>query len=315
MKQAPYPKDEEERLKTLHNLDILDTLAEERFDRITRIAKQLFDVPIALVSLVDNDRQWFKSKQGLSVNETPREVAFCSHTILFDKIMMVEDTMKDDRFHDNPLVTRDPKIRSYMGCPLKIEGYNIGTFCLIDTKERTFTDSEKLTARDLADLVQSEINSLHISTTDELTSLTNRRGFKLIASHVFSYCLREKKPLTLLYFDLNKFKKINDDFCHAEGDTVLKAFAQALCQGFRNMDIIARLGGDEFCILCPGLHQEEMPKLLSRLDDALATSDLTNHTIDYSVGFIELDASRHSSIESLIAEADQSMYERKNKSL
>src|ERR1700752_1549332 len=110
------PADENTRLDTLRALNILDTSPEERFDRLTRLAKRLFGVPIALVNLVDADRQWFKSCVGLSATETPRDISFCGHAILGDDILLVPDAGVDERFHDNPLVTGDPNIRFYAGC-------------------------------------------------------------------------------------------------------------------------------------------------------------------------------------------------------
>ena len=118
MKTPELPADERTRLEILRSLKILDTLPEERFDRLTRLARKLFDVPIALVSLVDVNRQWFKSSAGLDATETPREISFCGHAILGDDILVVSDTQLDERFHDNPLVTGGPAIRFYAGCPL-----------------------------------------------------------------------------------------------------------------------------------------------------------------------------------------------------
>lgn len=127
------PADEPARLDALRALNILDTSPEERFDRLTRLAKRLFDVPIALVSLVDVDRQWFKSCVGLDASETPRDISFCGHAIVGDEILMIRDTLVDERFHDNPLVTGAPHIRFYAGCPLRVpNGSKIGTLCLID---------------------------------------------------------------------------------------------------------------------------------------------------------------------------------------
>ena len=108
---APLPDDENARLSTLRVLRVLDTDPEERFDRLTRMARRLFQVPIALVSLVDADRQWFKSAQGLDVPETPRDVSFCGHAILSDDILLIPDTHADPRFVDNPLVTGAPHVR------------------------------------------------------------------------------------------------------------------------------------------------------------------------------------------------------------
>jgi GAF domain-containing protein len=123
------PLDECERLDALRALGILDTEGEERFDRITRLAKRLFGVPIALISLVDQDRQWFKSRQGLDASETSREISFCGHAILKDSALVVSDTLNDERFHDNPLVTSEPSIRFYAGQPLRAPGGSGSALC------------------------------------------------------------------------------------------------------------------------------------------------------------------------------------------
>ena len=157
MREAPIPEDEELRIKTLRSLCVLDTQSEERFDRITRLAKRLFDVPIALVSLVDSDRQWFKSRQGLDARETPRASSFCGHAILSDELLVVNDASKDDRFADNPLVTGEPHIRFYGGCPVRAEnGQRLGTLCIIDRSPRALSESDEQALRDLAGMVEAE---------------------------------------------------------------------------------------------------------------------------------------------------------------
>ena len=120
MISAPFPHNEFARLACLRSLNILDTAPEERFDQLTRIARRLFSVPIAQVTLVDADRQWFKSGAQSPVTETPREYSLCAHAILDDKIMHVENALEDQRFSDNPLVVGDPRIRFYAGCPLRV---------------------------------------------------------------------------------------------------------------------------------------------------------------------------------------------------
>jgi ribonuclease BN (tRNA processing enzyme)/DNA-binding response OmpR family regulator len=155
---APFPEDEERRIQALHELGILDTAAEERFDRCTRIAAALFDVPIALVSLVDTNRQWFKSRHGLDVSETPREQAFCAYAILRDDIMVVPDALRDDRFAENPLVTGEPRVRFYAGCPLVLaDGTRLGTLCLIDHQPRVFDETRLALMRDVAKMIEREI--------------------------------------------------------------------------------------------------------------------------------------------------------------
>ena len=137
------PVDELLRLETLRNLKILDTDPEERFDRVTRLAKRIFGAEIALVSLVDSDRQWFKSYQGIEVTETSRDVSFCGHAILDDEVMVVQDALADERFRENPLVTANPNIRFYAGCPISApNGSNVGTLCVIDSEPHDIDDGD-----------------------------------------------------------------------------------------------------------------------------------------------------------------------------
>ncbi len=158
MEPAPPHPREKERLAALRDLDILDTPPEEGFERITRIAQALFDVPIALVSFVDRDRQWFKSRRGLPLAQTPRDVSFCAHAILGEQVMVVPDAMADPRFDDNPLVTAEPDIRFYAGAPLfSPDGLPLGTLCVVDTKPREWSASDTASLEDLARLVVDEI--------------------------------------------------------------------------------------------------------------------------------------------------------------
>jgi phosphoribosyl 1,2-cyclic phosphodiesterase/CheY-like chemotaxis protein len=157
--RARLPENEAARLAALDALEILDSAPEERFDRIIRIASQAFDVPIALVSLVDRDRQWFKSCIGLDAKETPRDMAFCAHAILNDEVLIVPDAFQDPRFADNPLVTGEPHVRFYAGCPLKLpDGNLVGTLCLIDTRPRQLDDARINLLRDLGKLAETELS-------------------------------------------------------------------------------------------------------------------------------------------------------------
>jgi PAS domain S-box-containing protein len=158
-------RDETRRLTALYELKLLDTPSEERFDRLTRLALRLFDVPIALVSLVDRDRQWFKSCQGLAVRETPRSISFCTHTIESDHAMVIEDALLDPRFVNNPLVTGEPHIRFYAGEPLHAaDGSRVGTLCLIDSRPRQFDEKDRAALRDLSQCVQVELNAIELIT-------------------------------------------------------------------------------------------------------------------------------------------------------
>jgi len=158
MPAAAHPPDEAERQKLLASLRLLDSEAEEVFDRITRLVARLLKVPTALFSLVDADRQWFKSRVGLDATETPREQAFCAHAILQDQPLVVADATHDARFADNPLVTGAPNIRFYAGVPIRSTGgLPIGTLCAIDDHARVLTADELCIMIDLADIVQKEV--------------------------------------------------------------------------------------------------------------------------------------------------------------
>jgi signal transduction histidine kinase len=158
MQSAPPTDDEKERLKKLEEYAVLDTDTEENFDRITRIVAEVLGVPISLVSLVDESRQWFKSRHGLDATETPRELAFCAHAIHSEELFLVPNAKEDERFHDNPLVAGDPNIRFYAGAPLVTpDGYKIGTLCAIDCEPKALSDDHRQLLEDLASLVVDEL--------------------------------------------------------------------------------------------------------------------------------------------------------------
>jgi len=170
------PANEDERHASLCQLNILDTDPEEGFDRLTRLAQSYFKVPIALVSLVDSQRQWFKSRQGLDATETPRDISFCGHAILGTDIFCVPDTLEDPRFRDNPLVTSPPSIRFYAGAPLSSpDGMKVGTLCIIDTEPRIWSGEDARVLRDLADCVEKELGQAELlDTTQVLASQESR---------------------------------------------------------------------------------------------------------------------------------------------
>lgn len=315
MISAPTPTDEPLRLETLRGLDILDTPPEERFDRLTRLARRLFGVSIALVSLVDADRQWFKSHDGLAATETPRDISFCGHAIAAADVLTVPDALLDERFHDNPLVTGPPRIRFYAGCPLSApNGSKLGTLCLIDSSPREFGEEDRALLRDLAHMAEQEIVAAQLANMDELTQLSNRRGFQLLAQHALRVCARLGHPAAVLYFDLDGFKQVNDGFGHAEGDRALAGFASVLLKVFRDSDVIGRLGGDEFAVLMTNCAATDIGAVTQRLQRALDAYNREagrGYEIRFSVGSFVADGARAGAIGDLLAEADASMYGRK----
>jgi diguanylate cyclase (GGDEF)-like protein len=309
------PANETQRINVLHSLGLLDAPPDERFDRLTRLAKRLFDVPVAKVTLVDNDAVFALSCAGQASGPVPRELSFCSHAIVGDGVLLIPETRDDPRFHDNPYVTDAPFIRFYAGCPLEVPGgARVGSLCLVDFEPRRFSDEDVALLRDLAAMVEQEMAAVHMATVDDMTGLLNRRGFEASAPQALQLCTRLDKPASLLFFDLNRFKQINDTFGHAEGDRALKVFAETLRKVVRSSDLPGRLGGDEFVALLINSSRDETALVVERLRAAINErneADRRGYEICFSVGQVELCAGQPLAIAELLAQGDAEMYKNK----
>lgn len=315
MIKPKIPNNEVERLQLLRTLNILDTSYEERFDRVTRMAKRIFNVSISLVSLVDEDRQWYKSKQGLNAFESPRDISFCGHAINQEGLFIIPDASKDERFVDNPLVTGAPYIRFYAGYPLKLrQGINIGTLCIIDPSPKVLNEEDQQLLKDLGAMVEQEIQSVQLATLDDLTQISNRRGFLTLVDQSLKVCRRNQLSMSFVLFDLNKFKAINDEFGHHEGDFVLTTFAQTLLNSFRDCDVVGRLGGDEFVAMLSDSNGGKIDIALERFSTAIEEINKTlnkQYQINYSAGVANFQHDTDKSIEDMLQDADAAMYENK----
>lgn len=309
------PVNETTRVATLNALSLLDACPEERFDRLTRLAKRLFQVPVAKVTLVASDSVYTLSCSGQLGDPVPRAMSFCGHAILGDDILLVPDALLDARFHDSPLVQGDPHVRFYAGCPLFApNGAKLGALCLIDHVPRNMGEEDIALLHDLATMVQQEMAAVQMATMDDLTKLANRRGFEMLAQQAIHVCLRMKKVASLLFFDLNQFKEINDTRGHAEGDHALVAFADVLRHVFRNSDLIGRLGGDEFVTLLLDVNQHDTRAAIDRLRAALMqhnAEEQRGYDICFSVGQVDFDPQRHDTIARMLADGDAEMYRNK----
>lgn len=332
----PVPANERERLQALRALHVLDTPAEANFDTLTALAAQLLGVPVVLVSLVDERRQWFKSRFGTQATETSRAVSFCGHAIHSDDVFVVEDARLDPRFADNPLVLGEARVIFYAGAPLRLSGGEvIGTLCAIDHRPRELAPTERSILQVLARHVvvelelrrqveeliaemehrrQAEHRYMQLATRDPLTGLPNRAALLDRLNQALHAAARGGHRLAFMFLDLDRFKLINDSLGHAVGDELLQAVAERLHRAVREADTVARLGGDEFAIL---LHEPRDADSALRVVDKLLDSlrrpvALGSHalTVRASVG-IAFYPEHGDSADQLMRHADLAMYQAK----
>ncbi|MBN3926928.1 sensor domain-containing diguanylate cyclase [Nostoc sp. NMS4] len=323
------PDNETERLKALADYNILDTLAEQAFDDLTALAAYICKTPIAVISLIDSDRQWFKSKVGLKSSETPRNCSFCSHTILQpEDILVVPNAIKDDRFNNNPFVRGNLKIRFYAGIPLITpDGLAIGTLCVMDSVTHHLSYQQldalrRLSRQAIAQMEliqevrnrkQAEIEGRQLSLTDELTGLHNRRAFLLMAAQQLKIAHRMKVSCWVMFIDLDGLKQVNDTLGHDMGDALIINAGRLLKQTFRNSDIVARLGGDEFIVFISSYFQDA-DSIQARVQANIAKFNQQqncSYKLSMSMGIERYSPESNMSLEQLIARSDELMYAQK----
>ena len=303
---------EDRRIAALRYFEILDTPAEEPFERITRLAKTITQAPIVLISLVDEFRQWFKSKQGLDIDETPRDVSFCAYTIGQPGPMVIEDARLDQRFANNPLVTGEPHIRFYAGVPLRTrDGYNIGTICVIDTKPRQLDAKHIAVLQDLARLVIDEMELRLVAAVDSLSGALSRRAFCDAARRDIAQSIRKGTSLCLAMIDIDHFKILNDKHGHAAGDLAIQNVVSVCKDSLRESDYIGRVGGEEFAVMMPNAsysHSFDLAeRLRSKIEEARIESADGPLRVTVSIG-VTASSRSISSIEELMRQADAAMY-------
>ena len=302
---------EEARLAALRRYEILDTPPEETFDRITRLVRAVLRVPMAVVSLVDRDRQWFKSRQGVAATQTARSISFCNHTIRDSKPLIVGDALADPRFATSPLVLGEPYIRFYAGVPLRThDGHNLGALCAMDTRPRRIEAEEIDILADLARLVVDELELRLIASIDSLTGLMTRRAFLDAGRRDVARALRYGRNLSCLMIDVDRFKTINDAQGHAAGDLVLQDIAATCRLQLRAGDYLGRVGGEEFAVILPETGCEEAFEVAERLRNAIAAEPVAAPggpiCVTASIGTAML--TRPQDLGTLMANADAALY-------
>lgn len=300
------------RLQALQNYQVLDTAREDPFDRVVRVARSILRAPIALVSLVDRERQWFKARSGITFCEAPRDLSLCAHAIESDEPFIVPDTHADARFRTLPLVVGPPYVRSYIGIPLRTPaGYRIGTLCVMDTEVRQPELEQIGILQDLAALVMDELELRLVATTDGLTGALSRRAFLAAAARDLAHVRRHGGDLSCVLLDLDHFKDINDTHGHAAGDRALQEVVMLLKSGLRNADYVGRLGGEEFGVIMPGADAivacEIGERLRQRVMNAWLPTQAGEVRLTVSVGVATL-MPQDARIEDLLCRSDRALY-------
>ncbi len=312
------PVDDTERLQALQRYGILDTPMEPAYDELADIAGHVCEAPVALVSFVDRDRQWFKSAQGLPDRETPLDQSVCRYAIRQSDVFIVSDLAQDVRFANYGIVTQVNPLRFYAGVPLVTpDGYALGTLCVLDHRPRQLSQRaqdllgalarqvvrllELKRANDrqgqmLADLDAARQQMAVLAHTDVLTGLANRRAFTERLRQEQALLQRGNEPACLLMMDLDHFKRINDVHGHHVGDQALQRFADLCRSVFRASDVVGRWGGEEFLALLPSTGVEQAQAVAQRVHAALTQQPLPGidppHQLSVSMGLTLFDPLR-----------------------
>jgi len=287
MLPAPIPANEAERIDSLRQMLLLATPDEASFDRITRIAQRLFHAPIVLISLIDADRQWFKSCVGLPVRETGRDVSFCGHAIMNKALFVIEDAREDPRFADNPLVVNPPHVIFYAGRPLRnADGHMVGTLCVIDHEPRVFSPADRRSLDDLGYWVEAvfrnrDLCETQIEVIGELEEA--RRGALLdpmlnLWTHdaVLEICRREvrrafngKRPLSVAIVAITNLDAIRAQHGDDAARPALIEGAKSLLTLLRSFDTLGRFGEHEFIAILPDADATLAAELVARVRDGM----------------------------------------------
>jgi diguanylate cyclase (GGDEF)-like protein len=335
---------EQERLAALQKLAILDTQGEQPYDDLTRLASFICGTSMALISFVDSDRQWFKSKVGFQIDSTPRSESICAYTIQQPGLFIVPDATKDERFSSMPLVAGGV-FRFYAGAPISTgDGLRIGSLCVLDDKPRDLSEAQKEALLVLSRsataylLIRSQVHQLlrnaeerrtieqqlrykngmlaeanrhlqHLAVTDALTGLPSRR---LIESSLHEHqhaAVTMAGSLSLLMIDVDHFKRVNDTYSHETGDLVLKRVAEVLRSSVRDTDTVSRYGGEEFVVLLRGAGHGTAVAQAERLRASIAFDAGSPVQVTVSIGVATARGDhRQQEVPMLLTEADKALY-------
>jgi diguanylate cyclase (GGDEF)-like protein len=317
------------KLASISSSKLLYTPLEERFERVTRLARRALSVPVAAVTLIDDKKQWFKSVSGWNVTEIPSERSLCLWTVETNDITVIPDTRTDPRTRDHALVRNPPHFAFYAGVPLRDERDLVtGTFCVYDTKPRRFRAADRQCLRDLSGIAQREVYSDRLSDAhnalssklgaarreammDPLTRLWNRRGAAALIKNAFEKADRERSVVAVALLDLDHFKTINDTHGHQIGDEVLRRLGARLTASVRLHDACCRIGGDEFLLLMCDTDGATAKRVTERVRRSITETPIPTRQGDVrmsiSAGFTIRLPDEQTTVETLLDRADKGL--------
>lgn len=321
------------KLAKLHSLDPFYTPLEERFERITRLAQRSLSVPIAAITIVQGNRQWFKSVAGWQISELPMSNSLCGEVLKAGKPVIVKNALEDLDLMNNPLVLRKPKFRFYAGYPIKdSDGKTIGTFCVMDLKPRKPDTNFGAALADLGEMAQRELFSVELSNAqsalvaklgearrqamfDPLTRLWNRRGGLDLLEKALEDALKHDHKLGLCLADIDNFKRVNDEHGHQVGDQVLSRVARTIVGSVRPQDLVCRYGGEEFLVILHDVDEKACVEIAERVCDGIRSLPVRTRTatvqVTLSIGVAIRNRGDGITTHGLIEKADQALYSSK----
>lgn len=327
MPEAPYAPNEIQRIAAVQKTRMIGTPAEERFDKITRLARRLFDVPMAAIDLVGEKVAWIKSAQGFGAVTALRKDSYCHYTVLEDKVCLVaSDARNDPRFFDNEFSSHWV---FYAGAPLSFEGQNVGVLCIGDNKPRNLSQEDRDGLFDLAAMAEQELSICALSEAqirlsqrneelekksriDPLTRGWSREAIFEIAKEELLNT-RENLSTAIMMIDIDHFKTINDTYGHPAGDEVLKIVSERIRNVIRTMDAVGRYGGDELLTVLTNVNKNEIARIGNNICKEISNSPIIyyNHQIKTTCSIGYALQEKHDSIDSLIKRADLALYRTK----
>jgi diguanylate cyclase (GGDEF)-like protein len=316
---------EARRLAAIRRLGLVGTPAEERFDRITRLARTTFRVPVALIDLVDDTSVWAKSAQGLDFVHGDRVTSYCQYGAIHDGVCYIPDSLLDSRVSGLPAASR---FRFYAGQPVLFDGERVAVLCIVDYVPRALTAEELCALADLAAMVESEFQREAMSATqlelaaenealaqralvDPLTRLWNRGAIAEIADRELETARAASAPLAVILLDIDHFKLVNDTYGHPGGDEVLRRVSERIRQSVRPADAVGRWGGEEFLVVLPGCGAADIHAAAERIRNSVAETaiDLDGVAVSVTVSLgATFAAEGEHAVSLLVRTADDGLY-------